>query len=334
MGNRTIQQLADSLGLSRVTVWKVLNHRPGVSPETSQRVWEAVNPGADKDTGTLVYTAPQKNVALVSSRTDTSTFWTRIVDQVASILNQHKIRMSYYPLEAMEITDSELISELNVHKPDGLLVINNYDIKTLNMLSRLDVPSVYFDAAPGCSAGKLNGDLVLLEGKRTISAITSHLINRGFTKIGFIGDAEYAITYNMRFEGFKEAMRQSGMTVNFQHCLTAMEDRDDYRKSIELFLSKLVSMPEVFICANDYTAFLVNNLLPFYSTTPTILTGYDDSNEFMLDHYGITTVGVQNSMIGKCLVRQLLFRMENPDADPEEISIFPKIIYRDGASHF
>ena len=37
-----VQQLADALHLSRVTVWKVLNDRPGVAPDTVQRVREAV----------------------------------------------------------------------------------------------------------------------------------------------------------------------------------------------------------------------------------------------------------------------------------------------------
>jgi len=39
-------------------------------------------------------------------------------------------------------------------------------------------------------------------------------------------------------------------------------------------------------------------------------------------------VHVQNSILGKRMVNQLLFRIENPEADFEEITVMPKIVFR------
>lgn len=328
MRNKSVQELADLAGLSRVTVWKVLNNRPGVAPDTVRRVREAL----ESITPSFPEIRGGKNVALVASRTDTSVFWTRIVDQIASLLNQAQISMSYYPLEIMEMTPATLATTLQTDKNDGLLVLNVYNAETLRVLTEKKLPSVYLDAVPGYHADMLHGDLLLLEGELTIRSITENLIRSGITQIGFIGDVSYAISNQLRYRGFESAMREHRLEVNPDFCLTTLSDKYSYRETIQRYISGLSNLPEAFVCVNDYIAFLAHNLLADRGGTLPVLTGYDNSGEFMLDHYGITTVQVQNDMIGKRMVRQLLFRMENPKADPEEITIVPRIIFRGGGA--
>ena len=92
-----VQLLADSLGLSRVTVWKVLNDRPGVSSATKKRVLDAakgfdhnnVEPITNKR---ILKTAGsnQGYVSLLMSRANLSTFRLRLLNQVASEVNERQ----------------------------------------------------------------------------------------------------------------------------------------------------------------------------------------------------------------------------------------------------
>ncbi|AUS96707.1 hypothetical protein CDQ84_05420 [Clostridium thermosuccinogenes] len=335
MKKTMLQQVADSLSLSRVTVWKVLNNRPGVAPETVQRVLAAIEKlQQENDSGTAGTQSLDpyiKNITLVAARANTSVFWTQIVDQIASELLLNKVRLNYLPIDVMKVPSSELSSILNADKTDGIIVINVYDEKFISTLSRISLPKVFLDTIPGFTVNDLNGDLVLLEGEKTVESITSNLIKKGCRRIGFIGDIHYAQTNAMRWKGFVNAMEHNGLPLESQLCFTKPIDKDSYLAEISTFLNGLKELPDAFVCVNDYVAFLVLNLLNDrrynFSGNP-ILTGYDDSKDFLLDQHGITTVHVQNSILGKRMVNQLLFRIENPEADFEEITVMPKIVFR------
>ena len=327
-----LQQIADSLSLSRVTVWKVLNNRPGVAPETAQRVLEAVRKAQQGNTpgssGSVSLDPDIKSITLVAARANSATFWTQIVDQIASDLLLQKIRFNYVPIDALQIPLSEISDILSPNKTDGKIVLNVYDEKIISILSRINLPKVFFDTLPGYTVNDLNGDLILLDGEYAVGTITNDLIYKGCRRIGFIGDIHYARTNFMRWKGFTDAMENNSLALENRFCLTKI---NSYRDDISAFLNGLDEMPDAFVCVNDYVAFLVLNILNDYRLSDTgkpILTGYDDSREFLLDQHGITTVHVKNKLLGKKLVNQLLFRIENPEADFEEIVIIPKVVFR------
>ena len=90
-----------------------------------------------------------------------------------------------------------------------------------------------------------------------------------------------------------------------------------------------VEMPDAFVCVSDFVAFVTLSLLAdrgYRVPEDVRLTGYDDSQDFMLDNHKISTVHVQNGLLGKRMVHQLLYRIDNPTADFEEIFIYPKVL--------
>ncbi len=335
MKKNMLQQFADSLSLSRVTVWKVLNNRPGVAPETANRIrmaYDKFNQGCSPDeAGINNFDTNIESVSLLISRADSSAFWMNIVDQIASELHLNKIRLNYIPVDVIKTPLSNLPEMLHPDNTDGIIVINIYDEALISTLASIDLPKVFFDTIPGHTTDDLQGDLILLEGERTMEAITKRLISKGCRRIGFIGDIHYAQTNLLRWNGYVKAMEGSGLPIDSTLCLTKSIDKDSYREDIGTFLDELKTLPDAFVCANDFVAFLVLSLLNERRCRipdDLILSGYDDSKEFLLDHHGITTVHVQNAMLGKRMVNQLFYRIQNPEADFEEIQVKPKIIFR------
>lgn len=330
-----VQLLADSLGLSRVTVWKVLNDRPGVSSATKKRVLDAakgfdhnnVEPITNKR---ILKTAGsnQGYVSLLMSRANSSTFWLRILNQVASEVNQRQYRLNYLPIDAISPKISDLSTMLAQDRSQGLMIVNIYDDDVIELLSKLDVPKVYFDTTPRYSVDDLNGDLFLLNGQDPIRQITSELIEEGCKTLGFIGDCHYAKTNLMRWNGFKLAMKDSRTPIKDEFNLLGPMDPEHYREGIEAFLDSLSTLPDAFVCASDFVASTTLDLLSkrgIQVPKHIRLSGYDNSSDFHLENHNIKTVNVQNELIGKRMVHQLRYRMDNPEADFEEITLNPKI---------
>lgn len=330
-----MQLLADSLGVSRVTVWKVINNRSGVSNKTQALVRDALKKFQQSDSPAASQNSSLfkevKSISLIASRMDTSVFWIRIVDQIVNEANKRGIRLNYIPIDIMNLSSIQLNTMLSPEQTDGVIIINLYSKKLISLLCEINIAKVFLDTIPEHDVSDLQGDLILLEGENTMKKITQNMVDKGCRKVGFIGDIFYAKTNEMRYNGFKQAMAKNNLPISPEYCLTAPMDTESYLREIGAFLDNLEVLPDAFVCVSDYVAFLTHNLLVERLDTEQIprLSGYDNSKEFLLDHYGITTVNVQNAMLGKRLIMQALYRIENPNADFEEVLITPQILFRD-----
>lgn len=198
------------------------------------------------------------------------------------------------------------------------------------MLNSLTMEKVFLDLVTPFPEETLTGDLFLLEGKSLIRKITNSMINKGRKEIGFIGDIAYARTNNDRYLGFLEAMNLNQLPVNNDICLTHSIGIYSYSEEINAFLAGLKKMPEAFVCASDYVAhFLVKYLTANNYDIPEdiAVSGYDGTTEYIAQENYLTTVMVQTKELGKRLVKQLLYRIANPDAPIEVTYIYSKIKY-------
>ena len=323
----SVQNLAETLDLSRVTIWKVINNKPGVAPGTIQRVNDALRDFHEKNAGTHRTDPESKTVTLLASRAETSSFWMEMINQIAFDVHAQNGVLNYIPLDRKNMSLEDLQSSLHPEKTNGLLALNIYDEELINLLSQINLPKVFYDTIPELSVDHLKGDLILLDGKQTIAKIVSQICEEGHTKIGFIGDTHYALTNRLRWEGFIRALQEQELSLNKSLCFTKQIKKDRYQEDISSFLKSLKIMPTAIVCVSDYVAFIViQNLLDMGFRVPKDIkvTGYDDVKGFLLDQYHVSTIRVQTDLLGKRMLNQLLYRINNPDADFEEIKIFPK----------
>ncbi|MDF2802802.1 MAG: transcriptional regulator, LacI family [Anaerocolumna sp.] len=339
----TMQEIADSLNISRVTVWKVFNNYPGVSEALCKQITsKAEELGYLKQKQTLqedmqlhskldtITPLTNMTVSVVVSRPESSMFWMNIIHHIAKELFNSDINLMYTYLPAKTSEGYTLPSILTGQALDGIIVLNVYDYDILSMLNGLNMQKVFLDLVPPFPVETLTGDLFLLEGKSLISKITDSIIQKGRREIGFIGDTAYARTNYDRYQGFLEAMEQNHIPVNKDYCLTHSIGIYSYAEEINNFLAGLKQMPEAFVCASDYVAhFLVKYLnANNYSIPDDIaLSGYDGTTEYIDQENYLTTVMVQTKELGKRLVSQLLYRIANKDAPIEVTYVYSKIKY-------
>ena len=331
----TMQDIADALGISRVTVWKTFNQKPGVSDEMKDRIIEKAHElGYDKFTYELhrMNNPQSKTVALVVSRPDSSVFWTNIIHHMAQELSASNINLMYTYAPTTCTSEYELPEILKGDSIQGIVVLNIYDRHLLTLLNELDVPKVFLDTVPGIELKTLTGDLLLIEGKYTVKQVVDHLLEKGCQRIGFIGDVNYALTNTDRYLGYLESLTAHGIPLPESLCFTGSIGIEDYGECIYRFLENLDPSVDAIVCVSDYVAHYVEMFLqqhPHHFSHDILLAGFDCSLEYPNIVNKVTTVDVKNRLLGKRLAVQIAFRMNHPDAPPETTYIRYKIIYSD-----
>lgn len=338
MSKTTMQDIADALGISRVTVWKVFKNQSGVSSSLRENVLNKAKemgyskislPAASEETDAG---DNEKTVSLIISRPDSSTFWTNIIHRMAQELSYHNVNMMYTYMPSA-YTDSFIMPAiLSSGDIQGAIILNVYDLELIRLINELDLPKVFLDTVPQMDPRMLHGDLILLESFDSIYQITRSVIDRGLTHLGFIGDIQYARTNLDRYKGFCQCMADHHLEIDETVCLTHSIGIFSYYHVLCSFLDSLDTLPQAFVCANDYIA----HFLHLYFTEHAdriprgiLVTGYDGSHEYSNIDELITTADVKTSLLGKRLSMQVIYRMENTDAPYELAYINPEVIYRD-----
>ncbi len=328
----TMQDIADALDISRVTVSKVFNNQSGVSDSLRELVFEKARElGYAKVPYQMVkqQKQSQRTISLIVSRPDSAFFWTNIIHRMAQELSNFNINLMYTYVPSTYSKSFTLPSILLNGQVDGVVVLNIYDAQILGMINELSLPKVFLDTVPSLPNHQLNGDLILIEGFRTVYEITGTLIRNGHKNIGFLGDINYAQTNLERYKGYCSCMEKNDLTINPGHCLTGSIDIFSYSRDLNSFLNHLVSWPSAFVCVSDYVAHFVKMYMdqhPERLPHPVVLTGFDNASEYTNVFGQIITANVPTSLLGKRLALQLVFRTEHPEAPRELTFISPTII--------
>ena len=328
----TMQDIADALGVSRITVWKALNNRPGISDKLRQQVLDKA-----EETGYLqterVGARPksQHTFSVVVSRPESSTFWMQIIHHVAKELALGGINMMYTYMPTTYRPGYELPSSLDADAVDGFIVLNVYDQGLLGKLTQSPLPKVFLDTIPTLPPSRLHGDLLIIEGRSRVREITSRLLERGFRRLGFIGDVDYAQTNMDRYNGFLDAHSAYGLKADPSLCMTGAIGLRSHYEEISRFLDGLSPLPDAFVCPSDFIAHYIQRYLTERGIAPEnapVLTGFDNNAEYANVAEQITTVDVDTSALGKRLARQLIYRVDFPLAPHETTYFSTKILYR------
>ena len=335
----TMQDLADAVGVSRITVWKALNDRDGVSPRTKNMIKQKAAEMGLTDAEIQMERKPreepkrepaeERTFSVVVSRPESSAFWMQIIHHIAKELARSQINLMYTYMPSFYSEGYALPASLK--NVDGLIVLNIYDARLLHMLNGLPLPKVFLDTVPRMQPPVLHGDLVLIEGRSRIREITRRLIDSGRTRLGFVGDVGYAQTNQDRYDGFLDALREKNLPLDPSLCLTAPLSLRAHYDEISAFLDGLPELPQAIVCASDFIAHFVSRYLTESGRkTPKgfLLTGFDNNTEYGNVAEKITTVHVETSALGKRLANKLLFRADHPQMPEEVCYVGTELLYR------
>lgn len=333
----TLQEIANSLSISRTTVWKVFSGHEGVSDTLRNRVIAKAQELGYAFPNDFPY--PRKsvepdtpmNIAVAVCRPETSLFWMTIIHEIARVFSAHNVNLVYTYLPTSVDQNYSLPAALTNGSVHGMIVLNVYHERLLHLLAATNVPKVFLDTASNVTFEELDGDLLLMENRSSVRKITGRLLADGHKKIGFIGDIGYALSNQERFEGYQQALLAAGRKLDLSLCLTTPLGLDTYKNEIDHFLSSLSQIPDAFVCASDYVACLLMQLLSrrgLRIPEDVAVSGFDANAEDILAEQ-LTTVQVFNEELGSRLARQILYRIQYPTAPYEVTYLQTKVLFRE-----
>ena len=137
-----------------------------------------------------------------------------------------------------------------------------------------------------------------------------------------MGNILHCRSFLERYKGFRTALETYGLPYDPSFCIASELNRSDFEdyETLILFLKnrlrKMPSLPDVFICANDFNAIdLITALRGLGIRIPedVMILGFDDSPESHILTPALSTVHIHSQAMGLLAAKLLLSRMKEPD---------------------
>ncbi|MFZ2656538.1 MAG: LacI family DNA-binding transcriptional regulator, partial [Victivallales bacterium] len=245
--------VAKLAGVSHMTVTRVLRNDACVSQDAKKRVMDACF--------ALDY---RHNMAAATVRGGRSfafgvvlaklkhTFYARFLDSLeteCAKMGCHIIAIQGVD-EFFNMIRWEEINFLLSRQIDGLFVMSPIKNEICRKIVAEKIPSVYLDSKPDISGVNFIGT----SDRSGFRTITDLIISKGHKKIAFIGGKKDSYTSKIRFQGFKESLKNHKIAFNEKLAAFAQnyDTRDGFSAAEALLLSgeKFTAVA----CANDYIA--------------------------------------------------------------------------------
>ncbi len=250
----TMRDIAQSIGVSIVTVSKALSGNSGVSEETREKIKQRAEE--------MGYTGPTFRrpenrkldigvlIPLRYFKPDTfySMLYLRLVQELKA--QGHFCLFETLDEEAEEAgVMPDLIRSRHV---DGMIILGEPIRSYIQALAGITTPLVFMDFYDD----RATAPAVVGDNTYGSYRLTSHLIKNGHKDIGFVGKMDMTSSIMDRFLGFYRAMLVNCLTVRTEWIIS---DRDIHGKlGIDPLPEKL---PTAFVCNCDLVAHQVMELL-------------------------------------------------------------------------
>lgn len=339
MGKRvTIQNIADSLGISRNTVSKALNNTGVLAESTRIKILERAKEMGYKQ---FLYTpaqeaaadAPVREIALFTQNMPNSShFASQLLNTFQEKISRERFKLSIFLIRDQEITDLRLPLGFDAEKCEGIVCIELFHCAYSRMLCSLDLPVLYIDAAAGIDFTQFCADFLLMENSGSVYNLTDSFIRNGYRSLAFAGDIYNCQSFYERYCGFSKALQDADLTA----ATTLFQTKNAFLNSQNLcgLISALDRPPEIFICANDFIAIdLIRALKKCSYRIPddVRICGFDDSKESRIVDPPLTTVRIPSSEMGIIAADLLLSRIHMRTMPYRTTYVRTDIVYRASA---
>lgn len=336
----TIQDIADALNLSRITVSKVLNHSPNVSDETRSLVLKKAQEMNYKSTGMAKPNAKgsgtqSKSFAfLVHMPPDAFHIGSVIMTQL-----EHEIRAKGYSLTLHTITKEDVASltlppNLNKSQTEAIVCVDMFHPDYSKLICSLGIPVLLIDSCIDFYSLNLNCALLLMENRFSTQQMLAALCRKhSLTSMGFIGDNNHCISFRERYESFIVAASEYGAETQPYNIIA-----DDCFYSqpgwMTAQLKKKAKLPQLFFCANDVLAHILKlSLAELGLQVPrdVLVCGFDGIPSINTFMNSLTTVRIPCKELGTCAAQLLFQKIQNPEYICGTTYLNTEICFRESA---
>ena len=345
----TIQDIADALGLSRNTVSKAINNTGVLADATRERILaKAVEMGYKQfsyisASGVANLASPaaggKSEIAILTTLfLNTSHFASTMLDKFQREAAQLGYSTTLHRILPEDIASRSLPMSMSSERTAGIVCFEVFDEPYARMLCSCGIPVLFVDT-PVCRDGRpLEADCLYMDNTIGITDFVGRMSARGKRKIGFIGEYMHCQSFFERFMAYRNAMFLCGLPIDESWCVTGnLTEEEDvlghrYRSYLYHTFKHMDSLPDVFICANDFIAFdALQAFKPLGINVPNdvYLFGFDDSPESRLITPTLSTVHIHSQIMGYSATQLLISRINEPSLNFRTVHTESTLILRE-----
>ena len=323
----TIKDVARQAGVSIATVSRVINDSAAVRLSTAQKVNEAMDAlGYPRD----LPAAGRVNQLVIAVLPNLSNpFYAEIILGLQTSAKSHSLDVLLYPEGNVERHAAQLASLLRTTNACGLIL--------LSPVSQCAVLDELNQLAPLVQCAEYNEDSPLpYVGVDDISAArsaTETLLRAGRRRIALINGPEKFKYARHRRQGYEEALRQAGYSVDplLEANVTEMGFDSSMAVAQQMLLAK--ERPDAILAASDmYAAAVVKAAVMAGLSIPQdlALISFDNTYISQMHHPSVTSVNLPRFQLGYMAMEVLAERMVSAvSGEPKQFLLKTELVLRE-----
>ena len=342
----TIQDIASELQLSRNTVSKAINNTGVLADATREKILRkaaemgykqfAYLPLFQEDTAKAaehsILPSDKREIAMLTTQfLSSSHFSSMMLDRFQSEIEHLHSCTTIHRISPIELKEKKLPSSLNIERTAGIICIEVFDYDYAQMLCDLDVPLLFVDTPVMDMRPPLKADRLYMENRIEVQNAVAHMVQRGKKRISFAGDKNHCQSFFERYMAYKDAVEYFGLTEGLNTCAMP-SGQQNYPVSLYETIRRFKTMPDAFVCANDFVAMdLVKALNELgYSVPDDIwVCGFDDSQEASYFAPRLTSIHIHGQIMGYTAANLLMTRIEEPSLNYRTVYTETNLILRE-----
>ncbi|MBZ4645950.1 MAG: LacI family transcriptional regulator [Petroclostridium sp.] len=328
----TMQDIADKLNVSCVTVSKALNDKEGVSEELKKKIKKlAEEMGYRYNTlAKSIKEGYSYNIGIIVAERFTDmkeisqSFYMKFYQHISKMLEEHQYAGILHILMQEDEEQLNLPRIYHERKVDGFIILGQVSKKYIELLQNIEIPIIFLDFYDE----HMDIDSIVTDNFYGAYQITNYLIHNGHKKIAYVGNIYATSSIQDRFLGYYKALLEHRMELNNNYLIN---DRDERGKYIPFALPE-DDMPTAFVCNCDQVAYnLIHKLNELDYDVPDDISvvGFDNDIFASISRPRLTTVEIDMQEMARLAVECIVKKVRNDALKYGRILIKGKIIYRD-----
>lgn len=330
-----LKDIARDLGISVVTVSKVLRNHEDISAETRNRVLRRMKE--------LNYQPNLAARALVTGRSHlvglvvpdlVHPFFAEVAKGISSVLRTRGYGLVIASSEEDRDLEKQEIGQMLARRLDVLLIASTqWTVEMFRQIEEQKRPYVLVDRRFGGLAANFVGTDDLAVGRMA----TEHLLQSGCKRVAYVG-GEYVSTARDRAQGYRSALTSAGLPVLREHVVSSVRyddaaDVTGYRAAKELLA--LHNRPDGIFCSTDPIAMgAMTAVLEAGIRIPedVCIVGVGNVRYAGALRVPLSSIDQDSALLGRRSAELALSIAEaNAIQPPKEIVLCPKLIVRESS---
>ncbi|MDD4389087.1 MAG: LacI family DNA-binding transcriptional regulator [Bacilli bacterium] len=250
MGKITLEAIAKTIGVSKVSVYNALNDKKGVSEALRVKIKNHAKSLGYINKQSLIEAKNKKFLFFINQDfflTPSEQYYSTIFYFISAECNKNNSILQIAFIET-ENTIEKMKEVIAFFKPDGLFIVGEINTSIFKFTESINIPTVFIDYYNPL----FDSNFVYVDNYHLSYMISNYLIAKGHKNIGFVGNINKTASIADRYFGYLKALTAAKFPINNQwHININLEKNEETGDIVSTLPGEL---PTAFICHCDAAA--------------------------------------------------------------------------------